>query len=98
MSITALSSGLAGMLSSQRALDVSANNIANASTPGYKAERVGVTQPSSDTVTLTGASDNGTDLATEIVSQISSKASFDASAKVVKTADEVLGTLIDIKA
>ncbi|GDY13796.1 hypothetical protein LBMAG53_26740 [Planctomycetota bacterium] len=38
---TALTTSLTGMLSSQLLLDATANNVANANTPGYRAERVG---------------------------------------------------------
>ncbi|MBQ1542201.1 hypothetical protein C5708_15855 [Caulobacter sp. CCUG 60055] len=38
------------------------------------------------------------DLVQETVAQIQAKTEFKASAKVLKTADEMLGTLLDIKA
>ena len=41
---------------------------------------------------------SGTDLATELVNAIQYKAGFQFSAQIVKAADEVLGTLIDINA
>ena len=41
---------------------------------------------------------SATDLATELVNSIQYKAGFDFSAKIVKTTDEILGTLIDINA
>lgn len=41
---------------------------------------------------------SGTDLATELVNSIQYKAGFEFSAQIVKAANEVLGTLIDIKA
>jgi flagellar hook protein FlgE len=41
---------------------------------------------------------SGTDLATELVNSIQYKSGFEFSAQIVKAADEVLGTLIDIKA
>lgn len=40
---------------------------------------------------------SSTDLATELVNSLKYKTGFDLSAKIVKTADAVLGTLIDIK-
>lgn len=36
MSISALTTGTAGLIANQRALDVSANNIANVNTPGFQ--------------------------------------------------------------
>ena len=41
---------------------------------------------------------SGTDLATELINTIQFKAGFQFSAKIVKAADDVLGTLIDIHA
>lgn len=39
MSISALTSGTSGLSANQRALDVAANNVANASTPGFQPQR-----------------------------------------------------------
>lgn len=46
----------------------------------------------------TNAEESGTDLAKELVSSIQSQIGFDFSAKIVKTANELLGTVIDISA
>ena len=39
MSISALTSGTSGLTANQRALDVAANNIANANTPGFQPQQ-----------------------------------------------------------
>ena len=39
MSISALTTGTSGLSANQRALDVAANNVANASTPGFQPQR-----------------------------------------------------------
>ncbi len=41
---------------------------------------------------------SGTDYATEAVNSLTYKLGFDMSAKVVKTSDQMLGTLVNIKA
>lgn len=41
---------------------------------------------------------NGTDLATELINSLQYKVGFDLSVKLIKTSDEMLGTLIDITA
>ena len=41
---------------------------------------------------------SGTDLSTELVNSIQYKSGFEFSAQIVKAADQVLGTLIDINA
>jgi flagellar hook protein FlgE len=47
---------------------------------------------------VSSGTDSGTDVASEIVNQIQYQAGFNFSAKMVKTADQMLGTLIDLKA
>ncbi|GGC61078.1 flagellar basal body protein [Undibacterium terreum] len=110
MSISALSSGLSGLQAFQRGLDTSANNIANAQTNGYKPQQASFKEGSnggvnavvsgngSNGTSTTSTEASGTDLATETVNSLVYKAGFDASAKVVRTADQTLGTLIDIQA
>lgn len=98
---TAISSGLSGMQSSQRALDVSAHNIANGSlqsiaAPNTSAAAGGVTL-SAQGLALAGNSGGG-DLATEIVNSLVYKNAFQLSAKVVQAGDATLGSLLDIRA
>lgn len=117
MSIAALSAGLSGLNASQRALDSTAHNVANASTQGFKPQQVqfqeaspagsGVTlsqqaraqaaaTPAATSGALQGPS--GTDLGKELTDSLVYKAQFDLSVKVIKTTDQTLGSLIDIKA
>ncbi|MCU6433783.1 hypothetical protein LPB67_08325 [Undibacterium sp. Jales W-56] len=108
MSISALNAGLSGLQSYQRALDNSANSIANASTNGFQPQEVafqegkngGVTTTISNGVETDGSSStaSSTDLTKEIIQSLEFKAGFDINAKVVKTSDEILGTIINIKA
>ncbi|MBA5689172.1 flagellar basal body protein [Rugamonas apoptosis] len=117
MSIAALSAGLSGLNTSQRALDSTAHNVANASTQGFKPQQVqfqeaspagsGVTlsqqaraQAAATPAATSGAlqGDSGTDLAKETTDALVYKAQFDLSAKVIKTTDQTLGSLINIKA
>jgi flagellar hook protein FlgE len=117
MSIAALSAGLSGLNASQRALDASAHNVANASTQGFKPQQVqfqeaspagsGVTlsqqaraqaaaTPAATSGALQGPS--GTDLGKQLTDSLVYKAQFDLSAKVIKSTDQTLGSLINIKA
>ena len=94
----------------QRALDVSGNNVANASTNGFQPQQAsfqtvaggGVNATASAPVkpqTTTAANaPSGTDLVKETVDSLQYKYGFDFSAQVVKTANETLGTLVNIKA
>lgn len=54
MSISALTTGTSGLSANQRALDVAANNVANANTPGFHPERAQFQEnsPSGSGVTL----------------------------------------------
>jgi flagellar hook protein FlgE len=109
MSLSALSAGLSGITANQRALDVSAHNVANAGTPGFQPQGAAFRETSpAGGVTLSvegrqlstagaGAA-NGVDLAKEVTSSLVYKAGLNLSANVVKAADEALGSLIDIRA
>ncbi|WP_395007409.1 flagellar basal body rod C-terminal domain-containing protein [Undibacterium sp.] len=109
MAISSLSIGVSGMMAYQGALDSSANNVANALTKGYQVQvasfqentnggvRVNISKESQELA----AQDNqdklsSTDLATEITNSLQYKAGFELSAKMVKVADEVLSSLLDI--
>ena len=120
--ISALNNGLSGMLANQRALDISANNTANASTNGFQparakfsergnggvqasvapSTRVSLSTPAASSSSASGgvsaSTPSGTDYATEAVNSLSYKLGFDMSAKIVKTSDQMLGTLVNIKA
>jgi len=101
-----LSSGLSGMRANQTALDVSGHNVANAETQGFLPQQIafqetgnGVTvSVSQEGFRMAAQETSGTDLTKEIVQSIQYKAGFDINAKMVKTADELLGTLINTKA
>ena len=119
MSISSLGSGLSGMIANAKALDSSANNIANSSTNGYRPEVANFEERSPNGVTVnisqagaaaaSGATasssssssseaPSGTDLTSDTVNSIQYANAFKLNAQVVKTADQVLGTLVDLKA
>lgn len=100
---TAISSGLSGMQSSQRALDVSARNVATESLQSINAP-VQSTPAESGSVTLSAqglalaGNSGGGDLATDMVNSLVYKNAFQLSAKVVQAGDATLGSLLDIRA
>lgn len=114
MSGTALNIGITSLRAYQRALDSSSHNIANANTSGFQPEQaqfqeaiaggvvVNISQngsiASGSTPADLATQTSGTDLSTELVNTIQYKAGFQFSAQIVKAADDVLGTLIDINA
>ncbi len=122
MSVSALSAGLSGLNGYQSALNISANNLANAQSTGFQPAQAVFqeTSPSGSGVNVVsrgapaggvGASagaasatpdqrgaPSGTDISTELVNQLVYQIGFQASAKVIKTADQNLGTLINTTA
>jgi flagellar basal-body rod protein FlgC len=100
---TAISSGLSGMQSSQRALNVSARNIATESLQSIGAPAPSAPGGTSVTLSaqglaLAGGSGDGGDLATDMVNSLVYKNAFQLSAKVVQAGDATLGSLLDIRA
>ena len=108
MEISALNTGLSGLHASQRALDNSAHNIANANTQGFQPSQDSFqeNQPAGSGVSLSVqaqqrlAADqpSNTDLAKETTDTLLYKTQFVLSAKVIQTQDQNLGSLIDTKA
>ena len=89
-----------GMSAAMLRLDASANNIANGQTPGYRRQFVQQESQAGGGVTtsVAQASEPGADLAADIVEQMISSYSFKANLHVIKTQDEMLGSLLDLHA
>jgi len=99
-----------GLQAAQFELGVSANNIANADTPGYKAQRAdlvdlsgggvavaGTTADPSPGPTLPdGSQGSNVDLANEVVNTIQARILYTANALVFRTADQMYGTLLNV--
>lgn len=99
-----------GMQAAQYELSVSANNIANSDTPGYKSQQpdlvdlsgggVGVAGTSTDAtpgpILPDGSQGSNVDLAREVVNSIQARNLYTANADVFKTADQMYGTLLNI--
>ena len=105
--VTASTIGLSGMRAAQLRLDVGAHNIANAQTPGFQRQRVTQTaNPEAGGVTArvereTEGSGESSDLghvAEDLVGGKMALYSFAANLQVVKTEQEMLGTLFDERA
>ncbi len=85
-------------------MDVNANNVANVNSDKFKSidtkiENEGNENPKAELrENKRNAGDrSNTDLAKEMTDQIPIEKGFGVNAKVVKTKDEMLGTLMDIK-
>lgn len=104
MSISAINTGASALQAMQGAVNVTANNLANLATRGYTPQRATLQAQSGGGVSLSTSSaaastdadaPSGTDFVGESVNLLVYKNAFQASAKVLRTADEMLGTLLD---
>jgi len=94
--------GSSGLQAAQLRLDASANNVANANTPSYRrqvveqeaaADRAGVR------ATVQRQQDaEGVSLEKEAVEQMSATYAFKANLQTIKAQDEMMGSLLDVKA
>ena len=99
-----ISSNINSLLVNQTSLNVNANNIANVNTDGFKSVQSstvsnenGILENSLSQSDLSSERSQ-TDLAKEIPQQISIEAIEEANIEAIRTQDQMLGTLIDLKA
>lgn len=99
-----ISSNISSIQSHQSMMNVSANNVANVNTDGFIPSGTRMSS-SENSVSANSrmADDNGslksqTDLAKEIPDQIVAQDATTLNVKALKTQDEMLGSLLDIKA
>ena len=83
---------LSGMLDSAKKLQNSANNIVS---QGRNKVADGDNRKNRSDINLT--EDTNVNISKEMVNQIIAKSEFKANVKVVKIADENIGTILDIK-
>lgn len=99
-----VSNNVSSIQAHQTMLNTSANNIANVNTDGFKPSDTRITEGKESVRAYnTKSDDNGsvksqTDLAKEIPDQIIAQESTSANVSVIKTQDEMFGSLLDIKA
>lgn len=97
-SISAIAqSGLQAALQRQSS---SANNIANQNTEGFRRELVSQQEQSGGgtQTSVTRASQAGSQLPEDMVAQMASSYSFQANLKTLKTQDQMMGSLLDVRA
>lgn len=99
--MSALSAAASGLHAATRRLDVSAHNVANAATPGFRRHELRATaRPDNGgvDVQVERATREGVSLEQEVVDQIAASAMFKANAKLIATTDRTLGRWLDEKA
>jgi flagellar hook protein FlgE len=99
-----ISANLNSIQAHQTWMDNNANNVANVNTDGFVPTTTTITNPAqnsvvaqSTTATDTGSSKSQTDLAKELPDQINIEAATSVNVTTIKTQDEMLGTLLDLK-
>lgn len=94
--------GSSGLQAAQLRLDASANNVANMNTPGYRREVVAQQEAKGSAgVTATierESSEKGVALEQEAVEQMSATYAFKANLQTIKAQDQMMGSLLDVKA
>ena len=99
-----ISSNISSIGSHQTAMNTSANNVANVNTNGFvPKDTVMSNSGNSVSANTRVSSDNGsnrsqTDLAKELTEQIVVEDATAVNVTAIKTQDEMLGSLLDIKA
>lgn len=115
--ISAVHSALSGLAAYSKQIEVSANNVANVNTDGFKSSHTEFVSVATggvlpvvrkdDSAGPTVLSDRGqgltqvelsnVNLAEEAVNQILAQRGFQANISTLKTADDMLGTILDMK-
>lgn len=99
-----ISNNISSIQAHQNMMNVSANNVANVNSDGFVPSNAKVIGGDNSIKTnVSKADDNGskisqTDLAKEIPDQIVAKEATAVNVTAIKTQDEMLGSLLDIKA
>jgi len=97
---SASSIAISGLAAAQLRLDASSHNIANWQTPNFRREEVTQRElpEGGVTATIEQAESTVPKLNTDIVEQIQAGYTFDANLRTLRTEQDMLGTLIDLKA
>ena len=100
-----ISANVSSLQANQTFANVTANNVANVNTDRFVPQNTIISDETNESVkaTVRDGDDNGsqksqTDLAKEIPVQITSVGVAQANAAAIRTQDDMLGTVLDIKA
>jgi len=100
-----ISTNASSLQANQMFMNANANNIANVNTDGFKPTQTTISNPTKDTVKAnftkadnTGSSKSQTNLTKEIPDQIIISGVNEANVNAIKTQNEMMGSLLDLKA
>lgn len=104
-----MNASIAGMNTAARRLAISANNVANIQTDGFRAQRAISGETTGGGVEIVEIQDtpanseasgdvprSNVDLTTEMTNQIIDRNTYEANAKMFKAQNDTIGTLLDI--
>ncbi|NOX16581.1 MAG: flagellar biosynthesis protein FlgE [Epsilonproteobacteria bacterium] len=74
----------------------SANNVANINTNDFEASETTLDNENTEVVANSNQTQNRTDLAKELTNQISITKGVEANTQAIKTADKLIGSLLDM--
>ena len=89
--------GSSGLQAAQLRLDASANNVANMNTPGYRREVV-AQEEVAESAGVRATVQREQDAKGVALEQVSATYAFKANLQTIKTQDEMMGSLLDVKA
>jgi len=98
-----ISNNISSIQAHQSMMNTNANNVANVNTDGFVPDRTTISNDNNSVVANTTKTDDNamsmsqTDLAKELPQQITIQDATQANATAIKTQDEILGSLLDIK-
>ncbi len=107
MAVDGISAGLSGLQTAAQGVALSANNVANVNTPGYRARSlVQAEQPQGGVAGVAvrqsqeplNAGGSNVDLATEAVNLKTQGVGYQADLKFLEAQDRMLGSALDMKA
>jgi len=100
MGLSAISSALSGMGAARDRLDVASHNIANAQTEGFKRQIVTQRElpQGGVTTTIEQAQSVVQRLPTDMVEQMKAGYTFDVNARTLRTQQDMIGTLVNLRA
>ena len=99
-----ISTNISSINSHQAMMNTGANNIANVNTDGFRPSDTKISSDGESTVANarlsddTGSKKSQTDLTKELTDQIVAQDAVAVNVNTVKTQDQMLGSLLDIKA
>jgi flagellar hook protein FlgE len=100
-----ISSNVSSLISNQTFMNNNASNVANANTDGYVPRNTtisetsnGATKANTTLADSNGSTSSQTDLTKEITDQISIEKVSEANVQAIRTQNEMVGSLLDIKA